>query len=180
MMFFNKKDKNETVTFEKMRNLIVELNLPKSILDLYDGNCKIEKLQYDFKDPYAIFHCAGKGVALKKAQDGYIVDRYKPILSYAFEKIFAYDIISKKYVKYSIEYFCEEDLKPMSWDSLFIDIITRWYESETPDHEILKFGELLGIKHIKIILEKIKTADEDEMDYNKWQESLIKEIDNMD
>jgi hypothetical protein len=38
----------------------------------------------------------------------------------------------------------------MSWDSLFIDIITHWYESETPDREIINSGELLGIKHIKI------------------------------
>lgn len=33
-MFFNKKDKNEAATFKKMRDLIIELNLPKSTLDL--------------------------------------------------------------------------------------------------------------------------------------------------
>jgi hypothetical protein len=88
MMFFNKKYKREAVTFEKMRDLIIELNLPESILDLYDGKCKTEELQYDFRDPYAIFHCAGEGADLKKAQDHYLVDRYKPILSYAFEQIF--------------------------------------------------------------------------------------------
>jgi hypothetical protein len=175
MIFFN----NAAVTFETMRNLIIELNLPKPILDLYDGKCEIEKLQYDFKDPYAIFHCAREGADLKKAQERYLVDRYKPILSYGFEKIFAYDIVSKRYVAYSIENFCEKNLKPMSWNSLFIDIITLWWESEMLDREIIKYGELLGIKYIKIILEKIVKAHESGVDYNKWQKSLIKEIDNM-
>jgi hypothetical protein len=177
LMLFNKENKNAAVTFETMRDLIIELNLPQSILDLYDGKCEREKLQYDFKDPYAIFHCAGEGVDLKKAQERYVVDRYKPILAYGFEKIFAYDIVSKKYVTYSIENFREENLKPMSWDSLFIDIMTLWWESEMPDREIMKLGELLGLKHTKTILEKIEKAHEGGADYNEWQESLIKEID---
>ena len=71
------------IEFEQMRDLIIELNLPKSILELYDGNCENSDLQYDFKDPYAI-------LCLSEEQQGnYLVDRYKPILAYAFETIFA-------------------------------------------------------------------------------------------
>ncbi|MHC6203692.1 hypothetical protein ACYULU_10920 [Breznakiellaceae bacterium SP9] len=179
-MDFNEE---EAVTFEQMRDLIIELKLPQSILDLYDGKCEIAQLQNDFKDPYAIFHCAKDKNNLRKVQDGYLVTRYKPILSYAFETIFAYDIITKKYVKYSIELFDEKDLEPMSWDSLFIEYINLLWElaeSEKIDPEIIKIGETLGIKSIKLILESIIKANE--MKYEEWQlwkKELIKTIDAM-
>ena len=144
------------IEFEQMRDLIIELNLPKSILELYDGNCKNSELQYDFKDPYAIL-CLSK-----EQQDFYLVGRYKPILAYAFEKIFAYDIETKKYVKYNIEYFKKEDLQPMSWDCLFVDILTTWWEIERPDDKIIEYGKILGIKNIETILELINEENKRE------------------
>ena len=144
------------IEFEQIRDLIIELNLPESIVELYDGNCKNSDLQYDFKDPYAIL------CLTKEQQDLYLVDRYKPILAYAFEKIFAYDIETKKYVKYSIEYFRKENLKPMPWDCLFIDILVMWWELERPDDEIVRYGKILGIKNIETIMELINEENEKE------------------
>ena len=144
------------IEFEQMRNLIIELNLPKSILELYDGNCENSDLQYDFKDPYAIL-CLSE-----EQQDKYLVDRYKPILAYAFETIFAYDIETKKYVKYSIEYFREEKLQTMSWDCLFVDIVKTWWEIDRPDNEIIEYGKILGVKNIETILELINEENKSE------------------
>lgn len=141
---------------EQMRNLIIELNFPESILELYDGNCKNHDLQHDFQDPYAIL-CLSK-----EQQDFYLVDRYKPILAYAFEEIFAYDIETEKYVKYSIEYFREEDLEPMSWDCLFVDILITWWELEYPDDKILTYGKILGVKNIETILQLINEEKDSE------------------
>ena len=144
------------IEFEQMRNLIIELGLPKSILELYDGDSENSNLQYDFKDPYAIL-CLPK-----EQQDSYLVDRYKPILACAFDEIFAYDIETKKYVKYDIEYFREEDLEPMSWDCLFVDTLVMYWESERSDEGIREYGKILGIKNIETILKLIKEENESE------------------
>ncbi|WP_292010639.1 hypothetical protein [Chryseobacterium sp.] len=141
---------------QTLRNLISKLNLPESILELYDGNYKNGDLQNDFKDPYSILSLT------EEQQDFYLVNRYLPILAYTFEKILAYDTETKKYVKYSIEYFREENLKPISWDCLFVDIVVQWWELEYPDDKIIGYGKELGIKNIEFILKLINEGIKEE------------------
>jgi hypothetical protein len=166
----------EPINFEQIRNLIIELKLPGIILELYDGNCNIELLQSSFQDPYVIF------TLNKNQQDKYLIDRYKPLLAYYTETIFAYDIISKKYVKYSIELFDEKVLEPMSWDSLFINfIIGLWEDGDYAEDEIVNYGKYLGVKNTgKILEERIEIEDKklNYLEYMKWEKSLIKLIDN--
>jgi hypothetical protein len=167
---------NKAVNFETMRDLIIALNLSETVLELFDGNCKVDALQDDFKDPYAILCLSAE------EQKHYLADRYKPILSFAFGEVIAYDIVSQKYVRYYIELFEEEFLEPMSWDGTFVDTVIYWYESEYySDDEIINFCNLLGIKQIKTILGKIKQHEEEDtsLEWDEWLKAIKQEIDNM-
>lgn len=164
-----------TVTSEQIRSLIVELSLPPMVLDLFDGKCEIEELQDDFKDPYAILSLSAQ------EQEHYLVGRYKPILSFAFNVIIAYDVVSQRYVEYDIELFEEEELEPMSWDGILIDRLIYWDESQYySDDEMIKWGELLGMKHIAEILRKIRQWEEaPEIEWDEWLKALKQEINSM-
>jgi len=180
LSFFKKKPKEtipnaEIVSFEQMRNLIIELNLPKTVLDLFEGKCEIEPLKQDFTYPYKI-------IDTSICQKHYLVNRYKPFLAdYYSDQIFAYDVITKKYITYSIELF-NEDLK--SWDSLFIGYIIALFEREKySDNEIIEIGTLLGVKNVEIILEERIKYEEKELNYLEsieWRESLVKYIDQIE
>lgn len=175
-MSFFKRTEEKGVTLEEIRNLIIELNLPSSILELYDGCCKNLNLQDQFSNPHAIL-CLSK-----KQQNNYHIDRYKPILDFYFETIIAYDVISKKYVTYSIEMFDEKLLNPMSWDSIFIPIVKLWWETEISDEIILSYGEILGIRYTDLILENIKYFDDSKMslkEESKFLEDLRIKIGNL-
>jgi hypothetical protein len=163
----------ETVDFEEIRNLIIELNLSKSIIDLYDGNCKIKNLQNDFEAPYAILD------SNSNVQKRYLVNKYKPLLAYTFSTIYAYDINSKKYIKYNIELFNETKIVLMSWDSLFIRNIWNWWEMEISNETILEYGKILGLKYTEEIIEnREQYSTLNYSEYYKKENDLIKIINN--
>ncbi len=75
-LLFPKKEDAQKVTEEDMRNTIIKLNLPITILELFDGTCAdkvVTRLglneSYGFTKPYAIIDL------LKYQQDHYLIDR---------------------------------------------------------------------------------------------------------
>ena len=140
----------EKVTEQETRKLIIELKLSQTILELFDGKCEdeivLDTFRNDYADPYAIL------CLTEEQQNKYRIDRYKPILAYAFSTIFAYDIKQKGFVSYYIE-LMNEQLVCFTWDGLFVQEILKWLDFEISDENILHIGNLFGLKYTKEILD---------------------------
>lgn len=168
------------ITREDMRNLIIRLDLPQTILELYDETCtdpilKKNGLLTDYSYPDMIL-CLNK-----EQQDVYQTDIYKPFLSSYSETIFAYDEVSKGYIRYSVEYF-KGKINSLTWDGLFVREILSWWEFEINDDDILYIGNLFGLKHTKNIISELyiaysngefKTFEKTEI----WINAMIDKID---
>lgn len=145
----------QRVSKAEIRNLILDLKLPQIIPDIFDGICKDEiikqKLNNQYTAPYAVIELT------KKQQDNYLIDRYKPILSYGHATIFAYDTELKGFITYDIEMMTRNP-KCLTWDGLFISKILRWWEYELSNEDILHIGNLFGLKNTKYILNSIYTS----------------------
>jgi len=172
------KDK-ERITITDMRNLIVELGLPQTFLDMYDETCNDEILLREFHRDYTAPH-AILSYLTKEQQNHYLIDRYKPILSYAHSTIFAYDTITKGFITYYIE-LMPDNPEYLTWDGLFIDEIIRWWEYEVSDKDILHIGKLFGLKYTKEILDSIYSttdgngfATSEKRD--KWRSKMLDKI----
>lgn len=177
-VIFSMMTNNNTITREDLRNVIVSLNLPSIILELYDGKCKDEIVL-----KYAIYNYGYPAKILdlnKDQQKHYLTERYCPILCYLEDTIFAYDQISKGYVTYSIEYF-EDKSESLTWDGLFINEVLRWWENEIEDEDILYIGNLFGLKYTKEIISDIYTTSEMSklssfQDIFLWRNKLLDKI----
>ena len=169
---------NHQTTSEDIRKLIIELNLPSIVLDLFNENCKdkiIDKYCSGYTYPYQIL------VLSKIQQNHYCIDRYKPLLV-NYETILAYDIVLKGFILYSIERFVEKELQILKWDGIFIDEILNWWESEIADDEILYLGNLFGLKYTKLILESIYSNTNGKgfstlKEKEKWKQDIIRQYD---
>lgn len=144
----------DRITPIQIEALIPTLNLSKNILTLFKGECSDEIMKKHFFDkdysiPYEILY------STKKQQDAYLIDRYKPILAYATEKIFAFDTKLRGFNKYYLETGIQDDEYCFTWDGLFISEILFWWECEIPDNEILYIGNYLGLNYTKEILDSI-------------------------
>jgi hypothetical protein len=164
MMFWNRKKKDEqdakTLTQDDTRKLIIDLRLPRIILELFDENltddiANSHFLSDEYKSPYSFF-----GNPMEHLKDNYRVDRYAPFLASYQSTFFAYDKVTKSFVSYGIEYFREENLERLTWDGLFIGKIISWWEDEWPEKDIIHVAGLLSLKHTKELLEEIALRDE--------------------
>ena len=170
----------EKITQQEIRDLLQGLNLSQGVLDLFDGNCKDEIMQRHFfdksySDPYMVLSIE------KFQQDTYLVDRYKPILAYSGETVFAYDMLLKGFISYNIESTVADLPSCLSWDGLFISEILRWWEYEISDEDILHIGRYFGLKHNQEILDSIyETTDGQGFSTGKalteWENAMIIKI----
>lgn len=169
----------KAITNTDIRNLIIELKLPKVILEFFDNKCNdhilISNLGSNYySDPYKIL------ILNADQQKRYLVEQYKPILSCNSDTIFAYDQQSNGYISYSIEYWSKEPTV-YTWDGLFVSEILFWYESEIEVDAILHIGNLFGLKYTKDILDDIyKTAKYKGFstyeNIKKWENTMIGKI----
>lgn len=164
-LLFPKKEDAQKVTEEDMRNTIIKLNLPITILELFDGTCAdkvVTRLglneSYGFTKPYAIIDL------LKYQQDHYLIDRYIPLLAYGHGTIYAYDSLLNGFIKYYLELGPKDGQYPtLTWDGVFIDYIfslweNKWIDDDNEEYtneDIIYVGKLLGLKHIEVIMESI-------------------------
>lgn len=169
---------NSQITKAAIQTLIIALKLPPIILDLFNGTCTdnivLRNLRQDYGEPYQIFCLTGL------QQDSYFTDRYKPILSYTNSTIYAYDMVSKGYIKYSVE-LMNKNPEYFTWDGLFVRDILFWWELEISDEDILYIGNLFGLKYTKDILDSIyithdKNGFTSFQDTELWASAMIAKI----
>jgi len=170
---------NQQTTSEDIRKLIVELNLPSIVLDLFNENCKdkiIRKYCSGYSYPYQILDLP------KVQQNQYCIDRYKPLLVDYGDNIFAYDVVSKGFTLYDIELFIEKELQILKWDGIFVGEILNWWEYEATDDEILYLGNLFRLKYTKLILESVYSTTNGKgfstlKEKEKWKQDIIRQYD---
>ncbi len=170
----------ERITASQIETLIPTLNLSDTILTLFQGNCNddiMKKHSFDknYSMPYEVFHLT------KEQQDVYLIDRYKPILAYATEKIVAYDTKLKGFNQYYLEMGMQSADFCYTWDGIFISQILFWWEYEIPDSEILHIGNYFGLKHTEKILKSIyKDSNGKGFSSNElmtaWEDNTLNEI----
>ncbi|MBC9912817.1 hypothetical protein [Chitinophaga varians] len=170
----------ERVTKEDIRALLIHLNLPGNVMELFDETChdavmQQHRLDKDYTYPYSILD-------LKKyQQDSYNIDRYKPVLAYAHATIFAYDTQLGGFITYDIESNVEADSECLTWDGVFCREILRWWEYEIPDDDILHIGAYFGLKHTQQVLESIVASTDgkgfsDAEERSRWQKDILTQI----
>lgn len=147
------------VTRNEIRDLIVKLQLPPVVLELFDDNCSDEImkklfLDKDFVEPYYILGLT------KEQQEYYKTDRYKPLLAWEPGRIIAYDINTNGFVVYSVELFREENLERLTWEGLFVSEILFLWEMERSDEDILYMGNLFGLENVSEMLESLNAKGE--------------------
>ena len=157
---FKSKDKpgKEFLSPNDIRGLLLELQLPQTVIELFDGACTNEKakkhLAGQYKAPYIFFD-----TPLNRLES-YKLDRYRPLLASFQDKVFAYDIVAKSFVSYGVERFREQQLRHFTWEGLLVQEIITWWENDTmPDEDIICLGELLGLKRTKDLVEEIAAHD---------------------
>ncbi|MGI6153492.1 MAG: hypothetical protein ACOYJB_06660 [Christensenellaceae bacterium] len=174
-MFWNRYEgPANTLSVGKVRNIIIKLQLPQIVLELFDGKCNDEKagrlLGSQYQRPLRLFEQPG---------EAYKVDRYIPFLAVWQSVIFAYDTISQGFVRYSLERFCEAELVFLTWSGLMLKEIIGWWELEWPDEDIIFAGNLFGINDTEKLIREIALHNVAGLPYNaraKWENDLLNKI----
>ena len=130
------------ITNKEVRELIVTLQLPPIVLDLFDGKPEAHNLiNHMFSPPKHITECM-----TRKEQDYYNIEQYMPIFEVSddFLEVWFYDKINKGYIKYYPEDGLElTEYKLFTWEGLFVYVILFWWQCEDTDEIILQRWELL-------------------------------------
>lgn len=175
-MFWNRhKDREAALPTADVRKLIADLQLPQIVLALFDETCSDEKvmrlLGSQYQKPYSLFD-----QPLSQVIEHYKVDRYIPFLAIWQSVILAYDTINKGFVRYSLEYFCEESFMLLTWDGLMLKEVIGWWELEWPDEDMLYMGHLFGINNMERLIKEIALHNATAMsyeDHRKWEYDLL-------
>ncbi|MGM1430036.1 hypothetical protein ACS126_12320 [Sphingobacterium lactis] len=149
---------NGRIEEKDLRALISSLQLPPVILEIYDENIKDPQVAEYFEETY--FKPESILTLSAEEQKIYQTDRFVPLLEIDNSLIIAYDTERKGY----IDYYLESD--PMdsplyTWDGVFLEQVTLWFEDEMEEDEILHLGKTLHLKHVPEILESLMEAEED-------------------
>lgn len=178
------------LTEEDVRELIIGLGLPKTVIELFDGTCKnetINKLNLSdaFSAPYFMFDL------LRYQQDVYEVDRYIPILVKWNSSVYAYDLVKKGFIHYYIETDIDKNQPALTWEGIWLNEIQtlweeKWIDNDNvyyTDDDIITAGELLGLTHMREIIDSINEVDEQNdntgfvgNDSEEWQNRMIKRL----
>jgi len=169
---------SRNVSEREIRELIRTLNLPETIMEIFDEKITDEAvrdaLENDYSKPYSILDLH------PSAQKLYRLEQYKPILELRCSQIIAYDIRNNGFVPYFLEDGIVEPVC-LSWDGVFLEEVLYWWENEWSDKEMVYVGRKLGLNHVDKILESLngtpdgagfQTFEEKET----WVDKMLKEL----
>lgn len=140
------------ISEKEIRELIKTLNLPKTVMEIFDEKITDEVvhdvLGEDYSRPYSILNLH------PEAQEPYRLEQYKPILELRCSQIIAYDIRNDGFVSYFLEDGIENPVC-LTWDGVFLEEVSFWWENEWSDKDILYIGKKLGLNHVDKLLESL-------------------------
>lgn len=146
---------SRNVSEKEIRELIRTLNLPKTVMEIFDEKITDEVVRNavgdDYSKPYSILDLH------PSAQEPYRLEQYKPILELRCSQIIAYDIRNDSFVSYFLEDGVA-DLVCLSWDGVFLEEVLYWWECEWSDKEISCIGQKLGLSHVDKVLGSLNST----------------------
>ncbi len=138
--------------------LIRTLQLPELVLEIFNGNISDpeidELMKYNYSKPESILELTDE------ERKTYQVDQYKPILNFNSYQILAYDVINKGFFLYDLEEDIDEP-NLFTWDGVWLDEVSFWWENEWSDDEIRKVAKALNLKHVDEIIKSLEENDEE-------------------
>lgn len=138
--------------------LIRTLQLPELVLEIFNGNISDpeidELMKYNYSKPESILELTDE------ERKTYQVDQYKPILNFNSYHILAYDVTNKGFFLYDLEEDIDEP-NLFTWDGVWLDEVSFWWENEWSDDEIRKVAKALNLKHVDEIIKSLEENDEE-------------------
>ncbi|SRR5690606_9005303 len=138
--------------------LIRTLQLPELVLEIFNGNISDpeidELMKYNYSKPESILELTDE------ERKTYQVDQYKPILNFNSYQILAYDVTNKGFFLYDLEEDIDEP-NLFTWDGVWLDEVSFWWENEWSDDEIRKVAKALNLKHVDEIIKSLEENDEE-------------------
>lgn len=140
--------------------LIKSLKLPALVSEIFNGNISDpeidELMKYNYHKADSIFDLSEEG------REIYHVERFMPILEFNSSQVLAYDLLRSGFILYDLELGIENP-HAYTWDGIWLDEVSFWWENEWEDDEIRKVAKALELKYVDDIIDSLEHNNEEGM-----------------